>query len=135
MSGPSIYEHLIVDSDVAALIGDRIFPQRIPQHVFGATRVMPCAVYQLAGNARQALFCGTDGLAGGAYQIDIYAPILDDVALIADAIRRRMVDYSGPMGTALVSKVLIDNEFDLPPDPDPGLFRRTQLYSIWFLED
>lgn len=135
MSEPGLFEHLKENAGVAQAIGDRIYPDRIPQHHFEGPRVMPCAVFQLVGAARQGMFCATDKLVGGQYQIDIYSPIRDDVPVIAGAIRRAMVDYSGPMGPARVSKVFLDNEFNVPPEPDPGLYRRTQLYSIWYQED
>lgn len=147
MSEPGIYEYLSGttpaknaewDAKVAVvvtLIGDRTYPDRIPQHHFEGPRVMPCAVFQQVGGDRQKKFCGTDKLVGGQFQLDIYSPQRDDVPAIAGAIRRAMVDYSGPMGPARVSEVLLDNEFNVPPEPDPGLYRRTQLYTIWYLED
>lgn len=134
MMEPELYAFLSADAEVNALIGDRIYPERIPQQHPNDTRVMPCAVFQLAGAEYQALFCATDNLTGGAYQLDIYATIRDQIPLIARAIRRRMQDYSGQIGEARVSKVLLQNQFN-GLDPDPGLYRRTQLYSIWYQED
>lgn len=126
---------LSADADVATLIADRVFPERIPQQHPDDSRVMPCAVFQLAGADRQPLFCATDGTIGAQYQVDIYATDRDEIAPVARAIRRRLRDYSGPMGSAVVSKVLLDNEFNVGPEPEPGLFRRTQLYTIWHYED
>lgn len=120
---------------VVDLIGDRVYPGKIPQHHFSEPRVMPCAVTQIPSETRQVKFCETDGLVEGAVQIDSYAPERDDCHAVADAIRRAMVDYSGPMGTVKVSKVLLATQFDVGPDPDPGLYRRSQTYAVWYLED
>jgi hypothetical protein len=120
---------------VRELLGDRIYPERLPQQHPSEPAVIPAAVFQLSGADRQAMFCATDGTIGAQYQIDIYAAEFDQIAPIARAIRRRLRDYSGPMGEARVSKVLLDNEFAVGPDPEPGLFRRTQLYTVWHWED
>lgn len=131
---PNLYGYLKSVSEVAALIGDRIYHQRIPQHIFGATgQVMDCAVFQRVGGAEGNTYCGPDGLVQADYQVDIYSP--DDVRFIevARAIRRALVNYSGPMGEVMVQKVLATNEFDAP-EPEPGLYRRTQTYTIWHAE-
>lgn len=135
MSEPNLYEFLKADAAVTQLISDRIFPEKIPQHSFNGPRTMDCCTYQFVGDERQPKLCDTDGLVGKACQIDIYSPIRDNIAPIARAIRLRLLDYSGAMGEAMVSKVLLDNEFSTPADPEPGLFRRTQLYTIWHTED
>lgn len=131
---PNLYEFLRADAAVASFIGDRIYPDRLPQQHPDDPKVMPAAVFQLAGAEYQAKFCETDGLVGGAYQMDIYGADRDEVLAAARAIRQRLSDYRGQMGAGRVSKVLLQNQFN-GLDPDPGLFRRTQLYTIWFLED
>lgn len=134
MSEPNLKAHLAADATVQSLIGGRIYFGKIPQKVPHGAATMDCCVYQLVGVERQPMHCRTDGTVGASYQIDIYSPIADNVEPIARAIRNRLIDYSGLMGDARVSKVLLDNEFSTPADPDPGLFRRTQLYTIWHIE-
>lgn len=120
---------------VAALIGDRIYEGRIPQHVFDAReRVMDCAVYQKVGSSGRGVgFCATDGLVPGGYQVDIYSPDGVRKGKVARAIRRALVDYSGPMGAVRVNRVLIETDFD-SDEAEPGLERRTQTYTIWYWE-
>lgn len=115
--------------EAAALVGERIFYQRARQNVRGTYMV-----WQRVGAQRQAMFCGTDGTVQGEYQVDVYG--LDDVLFVnaASAIRRALVDYSGPMGAAIVKKVLLETDFD-SVDPEPGLLRRTQTYTVWYAED
>lgn len=131
---PNLYEFLKADAAVYSFVGDRIYPDRIEQQNPDDRQVMPCAVFQLAGAEYQAKFCETDELVGGAYQMDIYGPDRDQVIAAARAIRQRLSDYRGQMGAGRVSKVLLQNQFN-GLDPDPGLYRRTQLYTIWYLED
>lgn len=131
---PNLFEYLKNVPEVAALIADRIYEGRIPQHVFDSEQgVMNCAVYSRVGGATGVGFCGSDGLVPAQYQIDVYA--LDSVAKtkVARAIRRALVDYRGPMGSVPVQLVTLDNQFD-SEEPEPGLERRTQSYTIWYLE-
>lgn len=124
---PNLYRFLTVTRP-QPLLGDRIFQQRAPEGVRGTY-----AVWQRPGGERQAMFCGTDSTVGGQYQVDIYSR--DDVEYLnaARAIRVALVDYCGPMGSVLVKKVLLENDFD-SVDPEPGLYRRTQLYTVWYAE-
>lgn len=131
---PNLYEYLKGVDEVAQLVGDRIYAGRIPQHNFETDgRHQDCVVYQRVGAVRGVGFCSSDGLVSGSYQIDCYSP--DDVAMVkvARAIRRALVDYFGPMGAVQVCRVLLDNEFD-SQEPEPGLNRRTQTFTIWYAE-
>lgn len=119
---------------VAAIVGRRIFPGKIPQHHFDGAKTMPAIVTRIIDEGRQAMHCGTDGLVECVLQVDCYAPVRDDVPPLADAIRRAMVDYSGRMGDLLVSKVLLTSAFDAL-EPDPGLYGKSQTYSVWHSED
>lgn len=128
---------LEADAGVAALVVDsalkRIFPLLIPEHVRGDPKKMPCLVYQRIATSRTATFCGTDSLVNVSMQIDCYALNYVSAKTLADAVRRRLVDYTGSMGDTHVDRVFIDVEFDLV-EQDTGLFRVSQTYSIWFVE-
>lgn len=131
---PNFFEYLSAVPTVAALISNRIYAERIPQHVFDSrSQVMDCAVYTRVGSQRGITFCGTEGLVAGQYQVDVYSP--DDVRKVqlARAIRRALVDYSGPMGAVEVKKVFIETDFD-SQEAEPGLNRRTQTYTVWYAE-
>jgi hypothetical protein len=132
---PNLFEYLKSVPAVAALVGNRIYEGRIPQHVFDSDeRVMDCAVYSRVGGAPDRAFCGTGGLVAGAYQVDVYSPDGVRKTQAARAIRRALVDYSGPMGAVTVRKVFLETDFD-SEEPEPGLERRTQTYTIWYVED
>lgn len=126
---PNFYEFLRAHAVVGLLVGNNIFNQRAPQSVRG-----DFVVYQRAAVERQPMFCGTDGTVGTEYQFDLYS--VDDVRLgnLGRAIRRALNDYSGLIGTVAVKKILLAQDFD-SVDPDPGLNRRTQTYTVWHAED
>ena len=131
---PNLFEYLSQHAQVRAMIQDRVYHQRIPQHVFDkGGNIMDCAVYQRTGGRPDVTFCESGGLVAGQYQVDSYSP--DDVRFVqlARAIRKALVDYSGPMGAVTVKKVFLETDFDTP-EPEPGLYRRTQTYTIWYAE-
>lgn len=131
MSEPGFYEWTRALPDLLALVGDRIYPERLPQHHFDDPATMPAIVWLSPSSERQKMFCGTDGLKGVGYQFDFYAVDRDQCKALADAFSAQLEDYSGPMGEVNISSVSLDTEFTLPPEPNPGLYRRTQLYTIW----
>ena len=131
---PNLTEYLTQVPAVVALLGDRVFEGRAPQHVHDTDgSMLPYAVYQRVGGTPGVGFCGTDGLVPGQYQVDVYAADSVLKTQAARAIRRALVDYRGRMGAVTVQQVLAENEFD-SQEPEPGLDRRTQTYTIWYVE-
>lgn len=114
---------------VTAEIGQRLYCQRAPDNVRGTY-----AVWKRAGGTRESTLCGRNSLVEGSYQIDIYARDAVPMVNAARAIRRAMLDDIDVRGSAGIRRVLLENDFD-SVDPDPGLNRRTQIYSVWYVED
>jgi len=126
---PNVRAYLVTVTEVTALLGQRIYSQRAPDGSRGLY-----AVYQRSGRQGESTFCAPDDLVGGDYQIDVYGRDDQEVGLAARAIRRAMVETRvAQMGPVAVKKVFLVNDFD-SVDPDPGLVRRTQLYTIWYAE-
>lgn len=123
-----------IAAELYPLVNTRVYPNSLPQHHPDGAAVMPACVVQTAGEDRQPRFVSTDGLVGCDLQIDSYAADSDTARAIATAVRRCMTDYSGTMGAVIVSNVLLQNEFDSGIEADPGLYRRTQLFTVWYRE-
>lgn len=128
MSDPNFYDHLRLVSQVASLVGDRIYPVRAPQGV-----LRPFVVWHRTGITRQQLYCGVDGAVLGEYQFSCYgitALQADDVHI---AIRNAMQDFAGLMGSVLVKNAHLGQHFAIE-DEDPNIFTVRQLWRIWFVE-
>jgi hypothetical protein len=128
MSEPNFYEYLRNIPAVAAVVGSRIYPDKLPQNP-----VLPAVVYQRVGGIRQTLYCGTDGLVDGNYQLDIYGKTRATTKDASDAVFNALIDYSGMMGATIVKDCTLSTDFD-SVDPEPGLLRRTQLWDVWYVE-
>jgi len=134
VSEPNLYAHLIASAGVAALVGQRVYAQLIPQQVRGDPKAYPCAVFSLVSLVDASTQCETIPVPQGTWQIDAYAMDRDSAVLLASEIRRAMVDYVGLMGDVHVSSCKRSTCFDVGPEPEPGLYRRTQTFTIWYAE-
>lgn len=135
-----LYAYLSQNAGVSALVSTRIYPIVIPEQAYADATRQPCIVYSFDGKERQVRFSGTDSLVAASVQIDCYARTYASAHAVALAVRTAMVDYSGiwtgtgsPQSSNDIKKVFIENEFDLM-DIEPGLYRVSQTYTIWYDE-
>lgn len=133
MFDSSLVSHLRADADVAALVGERVFPLMIPQHAYDEATKLPCLVYQRVGTQRLPLFCATDSTVRTNYLVSSYARSYIKAKELADAVRGALIDFTGIMYGVDVKKILSESEQDLD-DPEPGLYRVLQTWTIWFVE-
>lgn len=125
----------LLQGGVGSLVTDedstyRIFPLVIPQHEEGDTAQYPCVVISKVGASRGVRLTATDNLVNTTYQIDSYATTYKGAGQLADAVRVAIVDYNGTVSGHEIKTVNIENEFAVT-DPDPGLYRIMQTYSVW----
>lgn len=102
----------------------------------------PASVQQRSGADRQFRSCTVDGAVAISLQLDHYAKTWSEMALLAKTWRQALspdnLSYplymGGPAGVGVKVKAAeLTNEFDLD-DPEPGLFRRSQLWQFWVFE-
>lgn len=138
----ALHAELAADSGVAALVATRIYPMLIPQKSFEDATRHGCVVFTRVGVGRLVRLCNggtTDGLVQSTVQIDSYAKRLtttDGALAIAAAVRAALVDFRGELGGSggeLVKSITLDDEAELM-DPEPGLYRISQRYTIWHVE-
>ena len=126
------------DAGIGALVVSgnlkRVFPLMIPQHTFKETTKLPCLVYRRVSTQRQPLFCRTDSLVQGSFQLDAYAPEYEKALQLAEALRKALIDFTGQMGATFVDRVFLEFEADFE-DPEPGLYHISHTYTVWYLEE
>jgi hypothetical protein len=140
MIDESIFTLLRTSAGVASLVSEnsspqrfRIYPLVIPQHEDGDTSYMPCVVYTKIGTSRGVTKSGTDTLVNGTYQIDCYATTYLAAAQLANAVRNGVIDHRGTVGSHYFATMNLENEYAVE-DPDPGLYRISQTWSVWYVE-
>lgn len=117
---------------IAAIVRDRIYGLRRPQQGSPEDQ-LPAVMISRTQTTTQKLFCGTDDLWQAEMQVDCFA-MGASVFKLQKAVKKALVDFSGLMGATTVDEVTLINEFPVD-DPDPGVERWTQVYSIFYVED
>lgn len=126
----SLFAFLAGDTAVAAVVEDRIYGGFIEDQ----RAKQPCVVYARVTATRSQTLCGTDGKVRAVMRIDSYDKSYNGAKALAELLRHTLTDFAGDMYGTRVSLVAMDSEIDLD-DPEPGLYRVSQTYFIWFLEE
>lgn len=128
----ALHQILAPVTEIAALVGEpdliRIFRGVAPQ----GSRA-PYLVLQRTSTTGVVGQCGTAGTEFALVQIDTYAKTEDERDALARAVFLTLRDFSGTIGTLKIKAATRQNEFDLD-DPEPGLYRRSQSWALWYIE-
>lgn len=136
MSDPAIKSILKLHAPLLTLVPSRnMHAQKIPQQVQGQVGAYPCLVFTRVGSSERETMCGTDGFVQGLWQIDTYDKDRDRAIAAAGAVRDGLVHYSGTLEGVYVNKIRRDTSFDIGPETEPGLYRRCQTFTIWYVEN
>jgi len=104
--------YLSSDSNITALVSDRIYGSRMPQ-----SPTYPNIVYSRISADRDRTVEGANGIERARIQLDCRARTYGEAKDLAAAVIDSIEDYSGLMGTITVRHVAIDNDNDFY-DPD-----------------
>jgi len=122
---------LLTQGGITSIIGDRIYPLIVPEHVYSDPQDRrPCLVYQTGTSTRGRTFCATDDLISEFFQLDCYAESYDAAKALGAAVIAGIVDFSGVSGGTHIEAVFLENESD-QLDVEPGLFRRSLALTVW----
>jgi hypothetical protein len=120
-------------AEASSPIRYRIYRMVIPQHAEGDLTKFPCIVYTKVGAARTLNFGSTNDVVQGSFQIDAYALSYEGATELAEAARVRLTDFVGTLAGEEIKATELQNEFVLD-DPEPGLFRVSQSWVIWYVD-
>lgn len=125
-------QFLVRATDVAALIGVRVYPRQLPQAV-----TVPALSYFQVDAIRVRELDGPAGKVRRRIQIDSWARTHTEAWNLADAVRLALDGFSGMMGSTDVGSVNMQNEIEFfePDAGTVGLYRVMQDYIIGHLED
>lgn len=121
----ALFELLTHDAGMSAIVGDRVYPVRLPDEV-----ILPALVYMKASCIRYASHGGPSKLASSRFQLDCYsADYLEAKRLALAAVAALHGKKGGDIQAAFN-----DNETD-GFSADDGIFRVTADILIWHRED
>ena len=131
--GVALRAHLLADASIAALVGARIYPLRLPQKA-----VMPSIVIQRVSGVRFGHLRGGGSLARPRYQVDCWAATHDAATALGTLCRQRLDGYTGEWAddesptTTIRVAVHFEDERDLfEEDIMGGLCRHSADYFLF----
>lgn len=101
------YAWLDAQAGVTAIVGDRIYPLRLPQEV-----VYPAIRFERDGDAESLDFAGQGGLHRTEIQLDALAETHAAAVDLAAAVRTALLNFRGAMGSTFVTHTQIETTFD-----------------------
>jgi hypothetical protein len=129
MNAADLRSLLLDQSDIVAMVQDRIFPSIIPKERWDVDSKKPCIVYSGDGIDRTYTFCGNVKLHADIININAYSISYDTTAQLAAEIAT-LEGFKGIVGSTKIGPVFLENEIDLL-DLEPGLYRRLLTFTIW----
>lgn len=137
----ALYSQLAEDSDIAALVVDRVFPVEVPQFAKG-TKIYPCLIYRLANRPGVNTLDGVTNFAESTVEITALAQQYLDAKRIARAVRRSL-DGTGPndplaalcVDTLGAQKIAETEIKENDPLEEVDVFNVTQTWVIKHVED
>ncbi len=130
--------YLLGDATVAALVGTRVYPVRLPQ---GGT--FPAITYQRVSQVPVGRpTSGPPSVVAARVQFDVWSLNRDGVdgyaaaRALADAVRQRLDGKTGALGSGLtvVQDVRLDAERDTGYDETGELYRISLDFTAWYPE-
>lgn len=123
--GPYLRMLLTTDVGVAALVGNRVFTEVLPQ-----APTVPAVVFtEVAGDEDVALD-GPTGVGSRRVQIDAWAKTRAEATALAVAVRTALAGHSGAAAGFEVHGVfLLTERWDF--EPETSLYRTSQDYEVW----
>lgn len=125
---------LKADAGVAATVGAKVFPGRVPENV-----ALPAIIWQVVSLPRDHHLGGTAGVARARVQFSAIAKTAADCEVAAESLRQLLDGFTGrlPGGVVVLETNLLDERdmSDAPDDgSDAGVFRTSQDYFFLFRE-
>lgn len=129
----AIYTRLTTDAAVAALIGDRVFPNAVPQ---GSE--YPAIDYEQTSGIRDQVMDGPTGLVSSIFDIRCKGKTYIETRTLADAVRARLDGFAGTIDGQIISSASVTDEYDepviSPGDRENRIFTKLLQFTIWFKE-
>lgn len=122
----SLYTWLTANSAIEAIVGDRIYPQVIPQH----ETARPAITYSQEGGVYMEHLAGRSDTRMSEFSIECWSPTYLAAKNLAETVQTELVGVRGSFGGDTAESVRLVNDFDGPPDNDTGLYRVSLRFEI-----
>lgn len=124
----AIFTILTTNAALADLVGDRVYPTRMPQRL-----TLPCVTYSRISVTRTHTHDQAGGLAAPTFQFTAYAETPDEAIEVINAVRWALDGYVGTQESTKIYAALSEGERALY-ETDSQLFAQALDIRIWHKE-
>lgn len=118
-------DHLLADTGIAAIVGNKVFALVIPEGT-----VLPCLSFQRLSGQPANTLSGHSGLEAITVQIDAWGRTYSETKELAKAVRAAMPAQGAVWGAHLME----DQDFFEDGTNLRNYYRVSMEYLVWFLE-
>jgi hypothetical protein len=104
---PGFVSYLSGIPGLAALVSNRLYPQRLPESV-----TMPAIAYRRVSGERMMSHSGPSGVASPRYQMECWGMSYAEAKQVAEQVRIALDGYKGLMGSVPVQGTFVDDDRD-----------------------
>ena len=124
----SLVAFLLLDGELTALIGTRLYPEKLPAGTTENPTQMPAVTFQLVDEPVIGTHDNKQAYKA-RIQLDAWGGSYKSAHAVADALHTALQGYRGAMGTNNVGGIFRKRRQD-DPNPDIGLNRVSQDYLV-----
>lgn len=111
------------------LVGDRVYPMRLPQD-----EPLPAVVYQSISRAREESHSGPSGLYHPRIQLNCWDDSYTGAKKLAKRIIQALDGYKGTVGSIKIGKIKVANVLD-DQEEETDMFRQIVDIIVWHGEE
>lgn len=129
----ALFACITTDSTISALMGLRLFPNKIPQG-----QPMPTAEYKQEAGKREQMMSGPAGMVNSQYTVICYGESYSAAKGLAEAVRKRLDGFRGVVEGVTIDVMMLIDEVD-KPEFKPGTdilnrYGKELTFVVWFKE-
>lgn len=124
----ALWQFLVSNPGVYALVGNRIGPMKLPRNP-----KFPEVTYQVISSSRPYVHEGAAGLTTKVVQYDVWAKSYQECKSVAKALREALEGYRGTMDGVTVYAVFLLSQLD-DYDQETGIYRQTMDFEVSYKE-
>lgn len=125
----ALASHLLSDTAVSALVGARVYPERLPESTSATPNTMPLITYQLIDEPLRMSY-QNNVIFRARVQVDAWGGSYKSAQNVATAVFQCLQGYSGSMNGSVVIGVIFRLTKRDVSDPNVELHRVTQDFHV-----
>ena len=131
--GEALVTRLESQGGLTALVGTRIYPERLPQNP-----TYPAIAVSRIASERPVSLLGSSGIVGARYQFDVYAKTYAAVKAAVEQLRLALDSFAGTVDGVVIQEVGFESDVDVnehrDTEPTSPVRHVAADFEVWYNE-